>query len=70
MAFSLPRVPKPYLDFSSTPLLDRLRQPETYGSDTVADMYEAKVVLNDVGDMYTKAKLEQTPLEAATWLLA
>ena len=28
-------------------------------------MYGAKVVLNDVGDMYTKARLEQTPLEAA-----
>ena len=30
-------------------------------------MYGAKVVLNDVADMYTKAQLEQTPLEAATW---
>jgi hypothetical protein len=30
-------------------------------------MYGAKVVLNDVRDMYTKARLEQTPLEAATW---
>ena len=30
-------------------------------------MYGAKVVLNDVGDMYTKARLEQTPLEASTW---
>ena len=30
-------------------------------------MYGAKVVLNDVGDMYTKARLEQTPVEAATW---
>jgi hypothetical protein len=30
-------------------------------------MYGAKVVLNDVGDMYTKAGFEQTPVEAATW---
>ena len=30
-------------------------------------MYGAKVVLNDVSDLYTKARLEQTPLEAATW---
>ncbi len=30
-------------------------------------MYGAKVVLNDVGDMYTKARLEQTPLEASFW---
>jgi hypothetical protein len=49
------------------PLLGDVRQPETYGSDTVADVYGAKVVLNDIGDMYTKAHLEQTPLEAATW---
>lgn len=30
-------------------------------------MYGARVVLNDVADMYTKARLEQTPLESATW---
>ena len=30
-------------------------------------MYGAKVVLHDVGDMYTKAGLEQTPLEAGLW---
>jgi hypothetical protein len=42
-------------------------QPATYGPDTIADMYGAKVVLNDVGDMYTKARLEQTQLEASTW---
>ncbi len=38
-----------------------------YGTDTIADTYEAKVVRNDVADMYTKAKVDQTPLEAATW---
>ena len=42
-------------------------QPATYGPDTIADIYGARVVLNDVSDMYTKARLEQTPLEAATW---
>ena len=30
-------------------------------------MVPAKVVLNDPSDMYTKARLEQTPLEKATW---
>ena len=30
-------------------------------------MYGAKVVLNDVADMYAKARLEQTPIEASTW---
>ena len=44
-----------------------MSQPDTYGPDTVADIYGAKVVLNDVGDMYTKARLDQTPLEASTW---
>ena len=38
-----------------------------YGTDTIADMYESKVILNDPADMYTKQRLEQTPLEAATW---
>ena len=43
------------------------RQYETYGTDTIGDSYVAKVVLNDPLDMYTKARLEQTPLEKATW---
>jgi hypothetical protein len=30
-------------------------------------MYGAKVVLNDVTDMYTKARLDQNALEASTW---
>jgi hypothetical protein len=42
-------------------------QPATYGPDTIADAYGAKVVLNDISDMYTKAHLDQTLLEAATW---
>src|ERR1017187_8953947 len=30
-------------------------------------MYEARVILNDPWDMYTKQKLNQTPQEAASW---
>ena len=37
------------------------------GTDTIADAYEARVVRNDVRDMYTKRLVEQTPLEADTW---
>jgi hypothetical protein len=37
------------------------------GSDTIADTYEAKVIVNDLRDMYTKTELEQTPEEAAQW---
>jgi hypothetical protein len=64
LVVSLPRVPRQYIDFSALPLRHGVSQPDTYGPDTIADMYGAKVVLNDVGDMYTKAHLEQTPLEA------
>ena len=63
----LPNVPRQYIDYSRTPILSRIHQHETYGTDTISDMYESKVVLNDPGDMYTKRKLDQTPLEAATW---
>lgn len=65
---SLGYVPRAFVDYSRT--ASRLRgiaQPETYGTDTIADMYESKVVLNDVADMYTKRGVDQTPLEAATW---
>lgn len=65
IAWSLPRVPRPFADLSRLPL--PIAQPESYGPDTVADIYGAKVVLNDVGDMYTKAGLEQTPIEASLW---
>lgn len=60
-------VPRAYVDLRTIPLLQHVPQPETYGTDTIADMYEARVVLNDVGDMYTKRLVEQTPLEARTW---
>jgi hypothetical protein len=51
LLFSLPRIPR----------------DGHYGPDTIADMYGARVVLNDVSDMYTKAHVEQTAVEAATW---
>src|SRR5688500_7694984 len=64
---AVPQVPRAYIDYSSAPILNRIEQHETYGPDTISDMYGAKVTLNDVGDMYTKTRLAQTPLEAATW---
>ena len=64
---ALLNVPRPYYDFQSVPLLSRVQQHQTYGPDTIADMYEARVVLNDPRDMYTKRLVEQTPLEAQTW---
>ena len=47
--------------------LSRIPRDGNYGPDTIADIYGARVVLNDVSDMYTKAHVEQTPAEAATW---
>ena len=64
---ALPHVPRVWLDYSRLTILNRLDQPEAYGTDTIADMYAARVVQNDPLDMYTKAGVEQTPLEAATW---
>ncbi len=64
---SYAEVPRQYIDYSRSSLWRRVQQPATYGSDTIADMYEARVVLNDPRDMYTKAKVAQTPLEARTW---
>src|SRR5262245_42039265 len=63
----LPHVPRMAFDYSRVPLLSHIAQPETYGTDTIADMYEARVVLHDVRDMYTERGVDQTPLEAATW---
>jgi hypothetical protein len=64
---SLPNVPRQWLDFDRVPLLASLEQQPEYGTDTLSDMYGARVILNDVSDMYTKARTEQTPQEAATW---
>ena len=56
-----------YLEYSRLPLLRDIKQYETYGTDSISDMYGAKVILNDPSDMFTKERLAQTPLEAATW---
>jgi hypothetical protein len=67
VASAVTKVPRAYLNFAGLPLLGRIAQAGDYGTDTISDMYEAKVVLHDVGDMYTKRGVEQTPLEARTW---
>jgi hypothetical protein len=64
---ALPQVPRQYVDYSHLPLLSGIAQPDGFGPDTVGDGYEARVVLHDVSDMYTKTGLEETPVEAATW---
>src|SRR5438132_7982709 len=60
-------VPRQYLDYSHVSGFDRIRQYGTYGPDTLSDMYESRVVLHDVLDMYTKTHTDQTAEEAATW---
>ncbi len=67
IAVAIPNVPRPYVDYSRYPLLSGVHQYDSYGTDTIGNSYVAKVVLNDPLDMYTKARLEQTPLEKATW---
>ena len=60
-------VPREAADYSRVPLLNRIRQQPTFGSDTVADEYEARVVLTDIRDMYTKRRTEQTALQSHYW---
>ena len=67
IAVAIPNVPRAYVDYARFPLLSGVHQDQTYGRDTIGNSYVAKVVLNDPLDMYTKARLEQTPLEKATW---
>jgi len=67
IAVAIPSVPRPYLDYARFPLLSSIQQHDTYGTDTIGNSYVAKVVLNDPLDMYTKERLDQTPLEKATW---
>ena len=67
IAVAIPNVPRAYIDYARVPLLSGVHQRENYGTDTIGNSYVAKVVLNDPLDMYTKARLEQTPLEKATW---
>ena len=66
-ATALPHVPRQIVDFRGVPVLSGLQRHDTYGNDTIGDGYEARVVLNDWRDMYTKTRVEMTPLEAATW---
>jgi hypothetical protein len=66
-ATALPHVPRQIVDLRGVPMLPTLQRHDTYGNDTIGDGYEARVVLNDWRDMYTKTKVEMTPLEAATW---
>ena len=67
LAVAIPNVPRAYVDYGRFPLLSGVHQRESYGTDTIGNSYAAKVVLNDPFDMYTKKRLEQTPLEQATW---
>lgn len=66
-AAAVTNVPRAAIDFAGIPLLERIHQNEGYGTDTIADMYESRVILHDVRDMYTKTATAQTPLEAETW---
>jgi hypothetical protein len=67
VATSLPNVPRQWIDFTGLPVIGGIQRYETYGPDSVGDMYTARAVLNDPSDMYTKARTEQTPVEAALW---
>ena len=67
VAWSLPNVPRQYVNLAGLPLIGDVQKYETYGPDSLSDMYGARVILNDPSDMYTKARTEQTPLEASTW---
>ena len=64
---ALPKIPKTFVDFSRWPILAGISQPAEFGTDTIADAYEARVVRHDIRDMYTKRLTDQTPLEAETW---
>ena len=67
LLWSLPHVPRAFVDYSRWPWLSGIEQPDQFGTDTIADTYASKVILNDPADMYTRERLEQTPLEAETW---
>ena len=62
VATSLPKVPRAWIDYEGVPLLEHVHQPDLWGTDTIADSYEARVVLNDPLDMYTKRGVAQTPI--------
>ena len=60
-------MPRRYLDYARLPRLSHIEQQETDGTDRISDMYGAKVVLNDISNMYAKERFGQTPSEARTW---
>ena len=66
-ATALSHIPRQVVDFGGVSLIGSLLRHDTFGTDTIGDGYEARVILNDERDMYTKTELEMTPLEAATW---
>ena len=59
VAVAVPHVPRPFIDYSHVAFLARVPQPATFGTDTIADQYESRVVLHDPADMYTKTQVEQ-----------
>ena len=58
IAQAIPNVPREYIDLS--PVFGNVQRYETYGPDTVADVYAARVISADVTDMYTKDDTAQT----------
>lgn len=64
---ALPHVPREVVDYARFPVLRGISQPDQLGPDTVGDGYEARVVLNNPRDMYTKTQVAQTEREAALW---
>ena len=66
-ATALSHIPRQVVDFGGVSLVGSLQRYDTFGNDTIGDGYEARVILNDQRDMYTKTELEMTPVEAAAW---
>jgi len=66
-ATALAHIPRQVVDFGGVLPIGSIQRHDTFGNDTIGDGYEARVILNDERDMYTKTELEMTPLEAATW---
>lgn len=64
---ALPFVPRDVIDYSRLWPGQPIHQQALLGGDTVADIYQAKVTLNDVRDMYTKRLVAQDPIEAHWW---
>src|SRR5260221_12714854 len=54
VAVGVLEVPRPHLGYSRRPILNPINQNATYGTDTIADVYEWNGVLNDIPGAYTK----------------